>query len=144
MTRGTLVGIWLAVMALLGGVAAAPYLFGPAATTYTEAGLEVLQFVLALLSTTAAVGSLAVRETVLRALWRGEYTGNDSDALERLGRALLGAWLLCLVIGVLGAILAFASAAPARGWPYLLAASALLLYHAPRPGLLRGVGRKPA
>lgn len=143
MSNGVLWVLWLVVVAGLAAVAAIPSLFGPSSTTYTDAGLDVMQFVLALLCTTAGVGSLAVRESVLRGIWRGEYGGDDRDARERLGRALLGAWILCLLIGVLGSILAWASARPWRAAPYLLAATALLAFHAPRPGLLKGgIARK--
>jgi hypothetical protein len=128
--------VWLAVVVLTGAVALVPTLYGPRTTDSTEAGLEVMQFVLALLSITAAVGSLAVRESVLRGIWRGDYRGGSRDATERLGRALLGAWVLCLVIAGLGTLLAWFAADPARSWPYLLAAAVLLVYHAPRPGLL--------
>ena len=138
MSKGVLWVLWLVVVALLAGVAATPYYFGPRSTTYTDAGLDVLQFVLALLSTTAGVGSLAVRESVLRAIWRGDYGASDGEALERLGRALLGAWVLCLVVGALGGVLAWASASPWRSWPYLLAAGGLLAFHSPRASLLRG------
>ncbi len=39
--------VWLAVVVLTGAVALVPTLYGPRTTDSTEAGLEVMQFVLA-------------------------------------------------------------------------------------------------
>jgi hypothetical protein len=113
-------------------VAAAPFLVGPTQAPYSEAGTAVLAFVLSLLAMTAGVGSLAVREALVRGAWAGALDPRTSQGASRMLRNLLGAWVLCLIVGSLGSVLAWASARPTLGWPYVLAAAALLLFHAPR------------
>jgi hypothetical protein len=130
--RSTYWLVWLGAVALLALCAAAPFVAGPASTPYTDAGISVLSFVLALLAVTAGVGSMAVHESLLRAVWAGALDPRSAPGSIRLLRSLAGAWTLCLVIGGLGFALAWASARPTSAWPYLLAATALLAFHSPR------------
>ena len=131
-TSGGLWLLWLAMLALLAVTAAAPFLIGPTQTPYSDAGTSVLAFVLSLFAMTAGVGSLAVRESLVRGVWAGAVDPRTPQGGTRVLRDLLGAWVLCLIVGGLGSILAWASGRPTLGWPYLLAAAALLVFHAPR------------
>lgn len=129
--------LWLGMLALLAGSAATPFFVGPMSAAYSDAGIEVLGFVLTLLAMTAGVGSLAVHESLLRAVWAGADPGSSRGAV-RLLRSLLGAWALCLIVGDMGLILAWAAARPISAWPYVLAATALLAFHAPRAVVFGG------
>lgn len=51
-------------------------------------------------------------------------------------RIMLRTWVLCLLVGMLGLVVAWASAEPRRVLPYVVAASGLLLFHAPRGAAL--------
>lgn len=130
--------LWLGMLALLAASAATPFFFGPTSAPYSDAGIEVLGFVLTLLAMTAGVGSLAVHESLLRAVWGGGLDPGSSQGAVRLLRSLLGAWALCLIVGDMGLILAWAAARPMSAWPYVLAATALLAFHAPRAVVFGG------
>jgi hypothetical protein len=83
---------------------------------------------MALLSLPLGVSTFSLRETLREDRAAG---GDRPPAL----RALLSLWTRCLLIGVLGGVLALGAARPASGWPFAAAAATLLLLHAPRSRL---------
>jgi hypothetical protein len=98
-----------------------------------EAQTSLANFVLALLSLVAVVGSFSLRETLaLRDLRRGTLDPRTPEGIARLRSMLLVLWGLCLVIGLFGAVLAWGAASPRAAWPYTIAAAVLLVVHAPR------------
>jgi hypothetical protein len=135
--------LWLGAVALLLGIAVAPSVLGQIAVPYSPAGVSVLAFVLTLLAMTAAVGSLAVREALVRVVSERTVDAQTPAGWVRVLRDQLGAWALCLIVAGLGSVLAFAAARPELGWPYVLAAGALLLFHTPRAAVL-GTARRDA
>ncbi len=124
--------LWISALGLLGAIVATPRVIGPDPTPYSDAGASVLGFVLTLLAMTAGVGSLAVREALLRDLWSGAVDAHSADGSARIAREMLAAWVLCLVVAAMGVLLSWLSARPALAWPYVLGALALLAFHSPR------------
>jgi hypothetical protein len=124
--------LWLLMGALLALSAAAPYVAGPTPSPYGDAGTSVLTFVVSLLAITAAVGSLAARESLVRGIASRAIDPQDPQNEMRILRTLLGSWALCAVVAWLGAFLAWSAAKPPLAWPYLVAGAALLIFHAPR------------
>jgi hypothetical protein len=97
----------------------------------------VAGFVLALLAMVAGVSSLALREQVR------VFLANEPDtpaSRTRVRLMVLDLWTRCVVIGVLGSILAWGAASPVAAWPFVAGAAALLVFHAPRPPLVRSRG----
>jgi hypothetical protein len=144
MQQGVLWAVWAVFVAVFALGVATPFFFGPTSTPYSDAGIQVLGFVLALLATTAGVGSLASRESLLKAIWAGRITPGSAGGVARMLRTLLGTWALCLFVGGMGVVMAFASAKPASQWPYGLASGALLAFHSPRAGRFRSPRAAPA
>jgi hypothetical protein len=130
--------LWFVMAALLASSAAIPFVLGPSATPYSEAGTSVLAFVLSLFAVTAAVGSLAARESLVRAIASGAVDPRSPQDSARTLRTLLGSWALCLVVGALGTILAWSAAKTTLAWPYWVAAATLLAFHAPRAAIFAG------
>ncbi len=98
-----------------------------------EAQAAVAGFVLALLSVLAAVGTFTLRETLaMREIRRGALDPSTDVGFVRVRGMLIVLWTLCLVIGLLGGLLAWGAASPRAAWPYFLGAAALLVLHAPR------------
>jgi len=102
---------------------------------YGDAGTRVLTFVVSLLAMTAAVGSLAARESLVRRISSRAVDPHSPREATRVRRTLLGTWVLCLVVGWLGTFLAWSAAKPTLACPYLVAAATLLMFHAPRAAL---------
>lgn len=134
--RRTLWTLWVIVLAILGVLVAAPTIAGPDPTPYSEAGASVLGFVLTLLAMTAGVGSLAVREALLRDIWSGAADLRSRQGAARVIREMLAAWVLCLVVAGMGLLLAWASDRPTLAWPYVLGTLVLLAFHAPRTSVI--------
>jgi len=124
--------LWLLMGALLALSAGAPFVVGPTPSPYGDAGTSVLTFVISLLAMTAAVGSLAARESLVRGISSRAIDPQNPQNAVRILRTLLGSWALCLVVAWLGAFLAWSAAKPALLWPYLVAGATLLTFHAPR------------
>jgi Flp pilus assembly protein TadB len=80
----------------------------------------------------SGIGSLALRETLVRAVANGsaDLRSPEGAAYERA--MLLRAFGLCGLVGLLGWFVAWVAAAPVLAVPYAVAATALLLFHAPR------------
>ena len=134
---GTLWITWVVMAGLLALVSAVPSILAAPADPYGSAGVSVLAFVLTLFAMTAGVGSLAVREALVRDVAGGMVDPEGAEGWTRVIRGFVGTWVLCVVVAGLGAILAWASARPALGAPYLLAATALLAFHTPRANAFR-------
>jgi hypothetical protein len=130
--------IWLLMMVLLALAAATPFFVSPTPTPYGDAATSVLTFVVSLLAMTAAVGSLAARESLVRGISSRAVDPQSTRDAARILRTLLGTWALCLVVGWLGTFLAWSAAKPALAWPYLIAAATLLMFHAPRAAVFGG------
>jgi hypothetical protein len=128
--------LWSAMALLLAALVAALFVIGPSATPYTDAGVSVLAFVLSLFAMTAAVGSLASRESLVRAIAAGAIDPRTPRDRSRTLRTLLGTWTLCVVVGALGSMLGWAAAKTQFALPYWVAAATLLAFHAPRAAIL--------
>jgi hypothetical protein len=82
------------------------------------------------------VGTFTLREALaLRDLRTGALDPESAAGFVRLRQALLVLWALCLLIGLFGVGLAWASGSARAAWPYAAAAAILLVIHAPRRGL---------
>ena len=136
--------LWVTCLLVLALQVAWASLAAPRANPWNAAETAVAGFVLALFALSGGVGSFAIRETfLLRHLRRGALDLATPSGLARTRRVLLALWLLCLLVAVLGAIVAYGSASPRAAWPYQIAAGVLLVIHAPRSGLLRGREPEP-
>jgi hypothetical protein len=127
---------WAALFATLAAWLALPWWAPAYPEPWNAAETAVAGFVLAILALVAGLGTFALRESLVQR----EPGGLDPATPEgfALARArLIELWLLCAVIGVLGAIMIRHSGRTAAGLPYLLGAAALFVLHAPTPRLFR-------
>ncbi len=109
------------------------------ATPWHAGQAAVAGFVLALVAIALGVWTFALRETLaLRDLRAGRLDPRTPEGLSRLRTMLLALWALCLLIGLLGGVLAWGAGSPRAAWPYVLGAGALLVLHAPRERLFTG------
>ena len=133
-SRTTLWILWAAIVALLALDAIALTGFLPVRVhPWYDAQTSVALLVLGLLALVAGVGTFALRESlVLRDLRSGTLDPNTASGFARIQRTLVALWSLCLVIGLLGNVLAWGAAKPIVAAPFLLAAAVLLVVHAPR------------
>jgi len=122
---------WSGMLATLAALAALPFLAAPTDPWWPDARTAVFTFALTLIAMVAGVGSLALRETLVRSVSSGTLDPRSAEGAARVRSVLLRAWALCVVVGLLGAFVAYVSAEPRRAWPYGLGAVALLLFHAP-------------
>ena len=96
---------------------------------------------LALLALVAGVGTFTLRESLaLREIRSGALDPNTPAGFARVRGMLIVLWTLCLVIGLLGCVLAYGADSPRASWPYVFAAAVLLVLHAPRRWLFAGGG----
>ncbi len=136
---------WLGFVAALALVAAVPFVAGPEQAMLSDAQQSVVTFVLTLLSMTAGVGSLATRENVVRGVSSGTLDPRTPRGAVGMRRMLLGTWALCVVIALMGLLMAWLGASPWSAAPYVVAAATLLVFHAPRAGALDAApGTRPA
>jgi len=124
------------MLAALAASAVVPFLAGPDDPWWPDARTTVLTFALTLLAMVAGVGSLALRETLVRSVASGTLDPRSPEGAAQLSSVLLRAWALCVVVALLGVFVAWVSAEPSRAWPYGVGAAALLLFHAPRRAAL--------
>jgi hypothetical protein len=125
--------VWAAMLACLGLYLAIPLLVPPRPEPWYDAQTSVAQFVAALLSMAAAVGSFSLRESlVLRELRRGTLDPTSPIGFVIVRRALVVLWALCEVIALLGLGVALGSGRPPLAWLYTALAAVLLVIHAPR------------
>jgi hypothetical protein len=130
--REALWGGWLLALAALAVLAVLPFLVGPTEAVWSNERALVFTFVLTIFALVCAVGSLALRETLVRSVSSGALDPSSNEGGTAVGRTMRRIWLLCLLVAVLGGIGAWFSASPARTVPFVLGALALLGFHAPR------------
>jgi hypothetical protein len=137
--RGTLWTPWAAIVAALALDAWAIAAWLPVRLdVWYDAEIYVARFVLGLLALVTAVGTFALRESlVLHDLRSGALDPNTEGGLARIRRKLAALWLLCGGVAVYGNVLAWGSARLTEAVPFLLAAALLLVLHAPRSALFR-------
>jgi hypothetical protein len=121
------------MLATLAVVTAVPAFAGPKDPWWADARIEVFTYPITLFAVTCGVGSLALRETLVRAVSSGTLDPHSAEGRGRLRSVLLRAWALCVAVAILGAFIAWVAADPRRAWPYAVGAAALLVFHAPRP-----------
>jgi hypothetical protein len=93
----------------------------------------VAGFVVALIGIALGVWTFALRESLaLRDVRAGRIDLRTAEGLARMRSMLLALWSLCLLIGLLGLLMAWGAASPAAAWPYVFGAGVLLAMHAPR------------
>jgi hypothetical protein len=111
---------------------------------WAAAQTAVAEFVLAIFSLVAGVGTFVLRETfALGPIRRGALDPDTPAGLRRLRTTLLALWSLCLVIGAFGVVIAWGAASPREAWPYLAGALVLLLVYAPRAWIFRPGREQP-
>jgi hypothetical protein len=139
--------MWILWGAFLGGLAFAlviPRVLPSRPQPWDAAQTAVAEFILAIFSLVAAVGTFTLRETfALGPIRRGSLDPSTPAGFARVRATLVGLWFLCLLIGLFGSILAYAAANPAEAWPYVAGAAALLVVHAPRARLLEPSAATP-
>jgi hypothetical protein len=102
----------------------------------------VAGFVLAVIALPLGVWSFALREALaLREIRAGVLDPSTPAGFARIRRMLLALWAICLLIGLLGSVLAWGAASARLAWPYLAAAGVLLLIHT--PGRWASEGTRP-
>jgi hypothetical protein len=130
---------WAISFALLALELSAPSLFPRPTAAWDDAQTAVAGLVAAIFSFTAGVWTFALRESlVLRDLRNGALDPASPAGFARLRERLFALWGLCLLVGLFGAILAWAASRPRAGWPYAAGAAVLLVVHAPRGWLVTG------
>lgn len=135
-SRRTLWLLWALFLGLLALSLALPGMLPSRPHPWHPAQAAVAGFVMALLSLAAGVGTFSLRESwTLREIRAGGLDPRTPAGFARVRRMLLALWSLCLVIGLLGSMLAYGAALPSAAWPYVLAAAALLVLHSPRDWL---------
>jgi hypothetical protein len=138
---------WILWGAFLGGLALdllIPRVLPSRPQPWDAAQTAVAEFILAIFSLIAAVGTFTLRETfALGPIRRGSLDPSTPAGFARVRATLLGLWSLCLLIGLFGSILAYAAANPAEAWPYVAGAAVLLVVHAPRARLFESSTATP-
>ena len=123
---------WGAALALVVASTVVPAVAGPAEPRWSHERTVVLAFALTLIAMVSGIGSLALRETLVRAVASGSVDLRSPEGAGYERAILFRAWALCAAVGLLGWFVAWIAAAPALAWPYAVGAMALLLFHAPR------------
>jgi hypothetical protein len=121
------------MLTTLAGVMAVPALAGPREPWWADARIEVFTYPITLFAITCGVGSLALRERLVRAVSSGTLDPHSAEGGGRVRSVLLRVWALCVAVAIFGAFIAWVAADPRRAWPYAVGAAALLAFHAPRP-----------
>jgi hypothetical protein len=122
---------WAVCFASLAVWPALPRLAAPPAESWNAAETAVAGFVLAILALVAAIGSFALRESLVDHEEGCVPLETTPEGRARVRIGLVELWLLCAGVGALGGVLVRYSAYPATGWPYVAGAALLLLLHAP-------------
>jgi len=133
-SRASMWALWAFAVALLGlELVLAERLASTQTYPWAEATTGVAGFVLGVISVALGVWTFALREGLaLRDVRSGALDPSTSEGLIRLRRMLVALWTLCVVIGLLGEVVAWGSGSARMAWPYVAGAGALLLLHAPR------------
>jgi hypothetical protein len=127
---------WALALALVLASAVVPAVAGPAEPRWTHERTVVFTFALTLIAMVSGIGSLALRETLVRTLARGGVDPRTPQGAGYAAAMLQRAWALCGAVGLLGGFVAWVAAAPAFAIPYVAGATALLLFEAPRRSVL--------
>ena len=128
--------LWGTCLALVAGELLASHLVPGRRPAWYAAQTALANFVFAMLALSAAVGTLALRETLaLKDLRSGALDPRTPVGFAQMRRMLLWLWALCLLIGAFGNVVAYGAATPASARPWLAGATALLVFHAPRQWL---------
>lgn len=140
-SRGALWGLWAGFVVLLGLELAFAYFAPSREHPWYDAQKSVAGFVTALLALVAGVGTFTLRESLaLREIRSGALDPGTAAGFARVRGMLMVLWTLCLVIGLLGCVLAYGADSARAALPYILAAAALLVFHAPLRWLFAGGG----
>jgi hypothetical protein len=133
-SRASLWGLWAGFVALLGlELLFAEHLAAGRGYPWDGAMTSVAGFVLGVIAAALGVWTFALREGLaLRDVRSGALDPATPEGLFRLRRVLVALWTLCLLIGLLGEVVAWGAGAARLSWPYLAGAGVLLLLHAPR------------
>jgi hypothetical protein len=138
---------WILWGAFLGAVAfelVLPGLLPHRQQPWDAAQTAVAEFILAIFSLVAAVGTFTIRETfALGPIRRGSLDPSTPAGFVRVRATLIVLWSLCLLIGLFGSTLAYAAGNPAEAWPYVAGAAVLLVFHAPRARFLGSSAAAP-
>jgi hypothetical protein len=132
--RRRLWALWAIFVAALALLLAAAHLVPARQSPWHSAQSAVAGFVLAILSLPLGVSTFAAREK-LAEVRAATPDPAPPGSVARVRALLLALWARCVLIGVFGCLLAYGGASPAAAWPFLLAAAALLVLHAPRERL---------
>lgn len=136
--------LWGACLGVLAFELVLPRLLPSRPQPWDAAQTAVAEFILAIFSLVAAVGTFTLRETfAVGPVRRGLLDPSTPAGFARIRATLAVLWLLCLLIGLFGSILAYAAANPAEAWPYVAGAAALLVIHAPRARLFGSSAATP-
>jgi len=139
-STGSLWLLWGALAATVPTWLAMPGLVMPRSSPWYDAQTAVAGFVLAILALVAGIGTFAARESlVLRDVREGRIDPRTPAGMIQLRVGLGAIWLLCALIGAFGALMAYYSARPAVGWPYIAGSAVLFALHAPRGRFLRSI-----
>jgi hypothetical protein len=133
-SRVSLWGLWASCLALVGlELVLANGLAASRSDPWDPSRVAVAGFVLGVISVALGVWTFALREGLaLRDVRAGLLDPSTPEGLFRIRRMLLALWSLCLVIGLLGSVVAWGAGNARAAWPYLLGAGVLLVLHAPR------------
>jgi len=127
---------WVLALALVLASAVVPAVAGPTEPRWTHDRTVVFTFALTLIAMVSGIGSLALRETLVRTLAQGGVDPGTPQGAGYAAAMLLRAWALCGAVGLLGAFVAWVAAAPAFALPFAAGATALLVFEAPRRSAL--------
>jgi hypothetical protein len=133
-SRASLWGLWAFALALLGlELVLAERLASSQALPWADAATGVAGFVLGVISVALGVWTFALREGLaLRDVRSGALDPSTPEGFFQLRRMLVALWTLCVVIGLLGEVVAWGSGNARMAWPYVAGAGVLLLLHVPR------------
>ena len=134
--RRQLWGIWTIFLASLALQLAILHLVPGRQHPWHPAQTAVGGFVAALLSLPAAVSTFALREK-LREVRDATDDPISPTSVARVRGILIAIWARSLLIGFFGCLLAYGAASLTAAWPFVSAAAALLVFHAPRHWLFR-------
>jgi hypothetical protein len=134
--RVKIYSLWALCLALLALTHAIPGLVPVRPDPWNAGETAVAGFVMALLALAAGVSTFAARES-LRDLRAATSDPPPPESVARVRLLLTSLWGRCVLIGVLGALLAYGAGSARAAWPFTAGAAVLLALHAPRPWLFR-------
>lgn len=124
------------MLAALAASAVLAFLARPAEPLWEDERTTVLSFALLLIAMVAGIGSLALRETLVRSISSGTLDPSSPQGGAYARRVLHRTWALSVLVAFFGFCVAWVSADALRALYYSLAAAVLLVFHAPRRSTL--------